>query len=555
MRTSKFTNQRPSQRMAGLRAPTAQAKKNHKKLTKSLSDGKRWHSSSSDSAEGSRASTNRPHSAKTSSSSAALSTAVSMLQLMKEVGEQAKAAQMAGKKRFVDSTTSPSPLLDPKQLVPTRQPAPRQSLAAPSTSSSIQKRRRVENKLKLPPPFCTCNKKSPAKRINGSGVLSVELLRRRNEEELMKQNCHFCGRCKHKQDRIICKNPYCSLQGQRTKYICRACVEYQQEYFQSIGVNWKNILGDINDPEWYCPSCVIWEDGFLPYPGLCCCSFRRNQILCPLHKECNPSPPSPRASPPSSVRMRRFLKTNYHCKPYKQKISNRMRRLEFDIRRVRLGSKPHQRIYLTGLVGNQSSKVDIKDPTPSKAPTYCETCKGLKSESSFRPSSVGNSLPRPSLTSKSNLRAKTHNGRPTRDSRHSSIPSSSMQNFSPNGTVPPAVSQTTLPYSQNNPASGDSNGRTISYAPSGSSSAYSPRRTTSDYTSSAKSISGYSKNGSSSSGFNPSRTSSFPSNLTPCGFSNGTSPEYLSNRTKFVSNGAAPSEGLVPQPAKVVVHL
>ncbi len=108
------------------------------------------------------------------------------------------------------------------------------------------------------------------------------------------------------QDRYFCKNPHCCLQGLRTKYICRLCVNHQIEYFADLKVDYRNVLGDVNDPEWYCPTCVIWEDDSLPLPGLCCCTFRHYSVICPVHE--------------GSCKHKRNGKTNFHCKPYKQKI-------------------------------------------------------------------------------------------------------------------------------------------------------------------------------------------------------------------------------------------
>lgn len=251
---------------------------------------------------------------KSASSSAALSTAVSMLELMKEVGEESKAetrGNLTGSSSSSSTTRQVEQQLSrgiprnpiearslPRECMRNQLPSPTSAWPvmepASSNDSSNPKRRKLDTKsLGLPPPFCTCKENhrnsggTEALRTqltrnlsdswtesnrgwsqsSGVDLLSVELLRRRNEEELLKQNCHFCGRCKHKQDRIVCKNPvrimntmypinffphfkHCSLQGQRTKYICRACVQYQQDYFESIGVDWKNVLGDVNDPEW-----------------------------------------------------------------------------------------------------------------------------------------------------------------------------------------------------------------------------------------------------------------------------------------------------------------
>eukprot|EP00466_Bigelowiella_natans_P010856 jgi/Bigna1/76309/fgenesh1_pg.40_\ len=253
----------------------------------------------------------------------------------------------------------------------------------------------IPSGLSLPPPYCRCEKRvSNGDGSNKSGTtpeydLSVSNLKRGNAAEILKQNCHFCGRCKPKSDRYSCKNPYCSLQGHRNKYICQACVDYQKEYFGSIGVDWKNIIGDVTDPQWFCPSCVLWEDSYLPYPGLCCCSFRRNQIKCPLHLSCQSSAKSKhgRARSQGVKDKRRFMKTNYHCKPYKQKISNKMRSLHFDIRRVRIGSRPHLRVYDTSAT--------------TGAPSYCSVCKGLE---------AGRSCANGSIDADDDKKKKTLNG-------------------------------------------------------------------------------------------------------------------------------------------------
>ncbi len=56
----------------------------------------------------------------------------------------------------------------------------------------------------------------------------------------------------------------------------------------------------------------------MPHPGICCCSFRRFSLNCPLHLDCNDE-----EAPTSQHQFRGkagYAKTNFHCKPYKQVI-------------------------------------------------------------------------------------------------------------------------------------------------------------------------------------------------------------------------------------------
>jgi len=99
----------------------------------------------------------------------------------------------------------------------------------------------------------------------------VQKLHENNSSDWAKQNCHFCGRCRPLKERYTCQNQYCSLQGQRVKYMCKLCYEHQENYFAARGLDVKNIFGDVHSPEWYCPACILWEDEYMPFPGMCCC--------------------------------------------------------------------------------------------------------------------------------------------------------------------------------------------------------------------------------------------------------------------------------------------
>lgn len=182
----------------------------------------------------------------------------------------------------------------------------------------------------------------------------VQKLHETSRQEWKKQNCHYCGRCRPISDRITCKNQYCSLQGQRVKYICRLCYSHQKDYFGRRGIDVRNIIGDITSPDWYCPACIIWEDNCLPHPGVCCCSFRRNRIRCPLHidgscpsvkTEPKPTAGGAGATKKPTKRAPRSAKLNFHCKPYKQKTKGEFKTLKLDLKRIRIGSKPYMRVY------------------------------------------------------------------------------------------------------------------------------------------------------------------------------------------------------------------
>jgi len=183
----------------------------------------------------------------------------------------------------------------------------------------------------------------PSRRValrRTTSVLLKSVLKRVNDKykiDVGKQNCHFCGRNRPLDQRHVCHNPYCALQGLKRKYICKLCMDYQRTYFTKLGVEFKNVYGNPNDPNWYCPACVLWEDNIIPHPGICCCSFRRNNLLCPMHVH---SAADLGLISPSGTK-----KTNFHCKPYKQKTSlnKRMDLLPVDIRRIRMGSQQHMR--------------------------------------------------------------------------------------------------------------------------------------------------------------------------------------------------------------------
>jgi len=150
----------------------------------------------------------------------------------------------------------------------------------------------------------------------------IEVAQERFENTKDKQTCHFCGRHRPEEERIYCQNPHCFLQGAKRKYLCTSCVESQEQYFGRE--TFLNIYGDVESDEWFCPCCIIWEDGFLPYPGICCCSFRRHDMSCPWHKE------------------KGDCKKNPHCKPYRQKNTKeeRMLPLPMSLDRIRVGSRP-----------------------------------------------------------------------------------------------------------------------------------------------------------------------------------------------------------------------
>jgi len=74
----------------------------------------------------------------------------------------------------------------------------------------------------------------------------------------------------------------------------------------------------------------------LPQPGICCCSFRRNRLTCPLHVDCEAAPKGKRS---------RLAKQNFHCKPYKQKLKGEFKCLKLDLKKIRIGSKPYTRRY------------------------------------------------------------------------------------------------------------------------------------------------------------------------------------------------------------------
>uniref|UniRef100_A0A7S0CN10 Uncharacterized protein n=1 Tax=Amorphochlora amoebiformis TaxID=1561963 RepID=A0A7S0CN10_9EUKA len=182
-------------------------------------------------------------------------------------------------------------------------------------------------------------RKKPITRRQSSSLLFnsvVQKLHQSNVQDWEKQNCHYCGRCRPLSERFTCKNQYCSLQGQRVKYMCKLCYDHQTNYYKARGLDVKNILGDVHSSEWYCPACIIWEDFYLPHPGICCCSFRRNRILCPLHEDCHIN---------ANGKRTRTGKQNYHCKPYKQKIKGEFKTLKLDLSKIRIGSKPYRRTY------------------------------------------------------------------------------------------------------------------------------------------------------------------------------------------------------------------
>jgi len=189
----------------------------------------------------------------------------------------------------------------------------------------------------------------------------VQTLHQHNEQEWDKQNCHYCGRCRPLGERYTCKNQYCSLQGQRVKYMCKLCYSHQEKYFKDRGLDVKNILGDVESPEWYCPACIIWEDNYLPHPGICCCSFRRNRIVCPLHLDDCPQPNG-----------KRKAKHNFHCKPYKQKLKGDYKNLNMKLSKIFVGSKPYVRCYgkkppsmsATAALSSSSSSITSKAVAP-----------------------------------------------------------------------------------------------------------------------------------------------------------------------------------------------
>jgi len=194
-------------------------------------------------------------------------------------------------------------------------------------------RKQEANTMPKPPPEGRRLTRRQSSTLRFNSV--VKKLHETNTQDWEKQNCHYCGRCRPVKERHTCKNQYCSLQGQRVKYMCKLCYEHQKEYFKRRGVDVKNILGDVDSKEWYCPACIVWEDEYLPHPGICCCSFRRNRISCPLHKDCDST----------NGKRSKAAKQNYHCKPYKQKTKGDFKELKLDLSKIRIGSKPYLRIY------------------------------------------------------------------------------------------------------------------------------------------------------------------------------------------------------------------
>eukprot|EP01083_Nonionella_stella_P254107 873637_1 len=200
---------------------------------------------------------------------------------------------------------------------PFRMEAASGSSVPSSPSQPAVKRRRAD----FPP--------APPTREEFNSVLKEQF--NRAKVAFDKQNCHFCGQIAPMEKRVTCQNPYCSLQGQKIKYICTKCFEYQKEFFGKLDVDWHHILGEPAKPNWFCPACTLWEDGHLPFHGLCCCSFRRRDVCCQIHPE-GRSEVSIRAVGGS-------IKRNFHCKAYKQKItskkSSNMCDIGLDVRRIR----------------------------------------------------------------------------------------------------------------------------------------------------------------------------------------------------------------------------
>jgi len=93
----------------------------------------------------------------------------------------------------------------------------------------------------------------------------VQKLHENNSSDWAKQNCHFCGRCRPLKERYTCQNQYCSLQGQRVKYMCKLCYEHQENYFAARGLDVKNIFGDVHSPEWSLPTINLLHDTMNQY--------------------------------------------------------------------------------------------------------------------------------------------------------------------------------------------------------------------------------------------------------------------------------------------------
>jgi len=116
------------------------------------------------------------------------------------------------------------------------------------------KKKKSKKHVKLPPPV---DKPASGRRMTRrqSSTIRfnsiVQKLHESNSQDWNKQNCHYCGRCRPLSERYTCKNQYCSLQGQRVKYMCKLCYGHQSKYFADRGLDVKQILGDVEDPSWW----------------------------------------------------------------------------------------------------------------------------------------------------------------------------------------------------------------------------------------------------------------------------------------------------------------
>ena len=141
-----------------------------------------------------------------------------------------------------------------------------------------------------------------------------------------KRTCHFCGRIPLESTYLQCSNRFCEKTGHGS-VLCISCLKRQQVYFQTLSLQtmgkdglgdlgregklekkeklqkngklekkegmevekgwFENVFGNVNGVDWFCLDCCCVLELENCQIGICCCSWRRRKIKCPIHVDEN----------------------------------------------------------------------------------------------------------------------------------------------------------------------------------------------------------------------------------------------------------------------------